>query len=136
MAQITFDIFNKEEVDKVSKLVQAIWGANAQPQPTPTPAMPQPAPAMPQPAPAMPPPAPAMQQPAPAPQQQVGADVSDAALQGLVQRLIQAQLPGVDVPRILGILTSMGVATIGQLPPEKRQDFKTQVVALSGGMIQ
>ena len=129
MAQITFDIFNKEEVDKVSKLVQAIWGANAQPQPTPTPAMPQPAPAM-------PPPAPAMQQPAPAPQQQVGADVSDAALQGLVQRLIQAQLPGVDVPRILGILTSMGVATIGQLPPEKRQDFKTQVVALSGGMIQ
>lgn len=146
MASFTFDPSNKAELELVRSLFFGTVGAALAPTQQVVPQQAQPAiPAAPAPAPApvqpvMPTaPAPAAVQPvmpsAPAPAAP-DAGTTDADLQGLVQRLVQAQLPNVGVPQILGILQGLGAATISALVPEKRMEFRNQILALSGGMVQ
>jgi len=70
-------------------------------------------------------------QPAPAPAAQ--ADLSDAGLQMLVQRVAQA---GVAVPTILQELQLCGAAKISELQPQMRSMFRDKLVALTGGAVQ
>lgn len=152
MIEIKFDVTNTVEALKVRAIIDSMCvgsttpaQAPVAPAATPAPLAPS-APTFPTQAPVAPVPtapmAPAgsVQAPAttattpPPAQQPAAADLlSDAGLQGLVQRVAQA---GVAVPSILQELQACGATKVSELQPQMRQMFRDKLVALTGGAIQ
>ena len=124
MAQLTFDITDLGQVAFVRNLLNSMAQK--------TPAAPTPAPAPAPVAPIAPPVAAPVAPAAPATTATAppahGRDVSNPALQALVQDLVQNK--GVQIPQILGILQGLGAANISSLPDDKRIQFVNQVEAL------
>lgn len=135
MAQVTFDLMDQSQVAFIRNLLNGMnqSSAPAAPVHVPAPASAAVAPQAPvapiAPAPVAPQAPVAPVAPAPA-AQAAGRDVSNPALQALVQDLVQNK--GVQIPQILGVLQGLGAANISSLADDKRMDFVTKVEALVG----